>query len=1124
MKPIIRNIFTQEIITFTALTALSALIWFAGPYLLIADHYPLLGPEKRFGIIMVLFLGWLLLSLVFSTPTHNKISAFMTPETTKKLTALTRRFQGAIDFFKKTTINKNGVDVNLSHLPWYLLIGPKNSGKTTLLANSNINFILSKHFSQEVLKAIPSSEFCDWWATRDLVLVDIPSTYIQSKEKSNKTSPRGSLHNILWYNLLNLIFTHRKTSALNGIVIALNLPELLQQNNSQQRSILSDIKLRITEIREKFHKNLPCYFIITKCDLLPGFIEFFSESSSDELAQLWGVTLPALRANEKLSDVLTHRFNALINRLNKQLIWRLHQERNPQARTLIKDFPLQMERMKDLLVQFTKALGIRDLFLNGVYFTSAIQTISEDPNTQSVVTINDSNHPAIQILQQIPLLNKPYFIRQLIIQGLFHSPEPAIAPVATVSNPWHRRAIYAASISTILAAATFLGYDFRQGIQQAYAIQNNLTQYQLQMRQSNPQDDHLVKALPLLNSLKDASETSEKKLSHPTKYLAFYSTKSQQTADDIYTKALHTIVLPEIKNNFEKYLRNASDKNPTQIYAVLKAYIMLSDVNNLDINFVINTVDHLQASSLSQQMNEQLHLHLNAALTSLKTPLKIDDNIVSQSRKQLTSLNSVDLAYVILKNLSNNNLDSPIKLGTDTSVFVSKELANQIPNMFTADKFEKIISEEIPTATSEAMQGNSVLGALPATSQDAASLAEHLSTQYITNYIDIWESQLANIKLSSPKNLSELNKTLEILTSNNSPLLQMLQTIQKNTAFSVITSTSPKLQTFNALLTNASNNQNNFLYQMFLSLRELNTLVHSITATNDIGSAAFQVTKQHVQNTSPDAISHMSTLAQQIPDPMKTWLTNMSNQSWTLISQVAAHYVDIAWQKNITPIYHDQIANRFPFARNANQEVSIQDFSRFLGQQGLLASFYQNYLKPFIDDSVPTEWRWRTADHQPLPFKNEILVQLQNAAKIQRAFFPKGDNQPSIEFTLQPVSIAADTKSFNININGQQIGYDKNDAPIPQAMSWPGTNNTTHATILNFVSPANETATDTIKGDWGWFRLVEKATRNVTNRKEISLTFTVNGHIARYALFTQGHLNPFLPMNFSQMQLPDTLL
>src|SRR3990167_887916 len=457
MKPMTPTIYKKQIIPLIILITLSLAIWYIGPLLAIANHTPLIQPEKRFYIIAALFLLWLLKFILLDTaPKNAENTAAYSPETLKNLQNLQGRFQGALDFLKKTIINKHGTNLSLAKLPWYLLIGPANAGKTTLLANSNINFILSKQVKQG--SAITSSDACDWWVTRDLVMVDVPGFYFATRKKPTpKNQP--STASFLWNTLLNLIHAAPCKEQLNGIVIALHLPELMKKPTRQERSILiQDLKKQILELRAKFGPHLPFHLVITKCDLLPGFAEFFSESGGDELSQSWGITLPALQPQEKLLDVFIHRFNALIKRLNKQLIWRLHQERNSTMRPYIKDFPLHVERLKESIANILKGLLIPDLCLQGVYLTSATQINSEEATNDSPNIVNGLTHQAMQIMRAPLMPNRVYFIKQLILQNILYSVDYRLATHKDYS--WQDRTIYVTSISVIIAAALLLGHDF----------------------------------------------------------------------------------------------------------------------------------------------------------------------------------------------------------------------------------------------------------------------------------------------------------------------------------------------------------------------------------------------------------------------------------------------------------------------------------------------------------------------------------------------------------------------------------------------------------------------------------------------------------------------------------------
>jgi type VI secretion system protein ImpL len=1118
MKQTIVNTCKKQFIPLVLLLCSAILIWINGPILKIGHSTPLLDPMKRLYTIILVILAWLL-KFIFIDNAPKKTSALekpTSPEAQKKLQHLQGRFYGAIEFLKKTIIDKQGKNLNLSRLPWYLFIGPTGSGKTTLLANSNINFILSKQFKVESTKNMTPSDNCDWWITRDVVLIDVPGSYLTTKTKD---APQSAIYHYLWRQLLSLIKKCHGKDQLQGIVIALHLPEIIKQERSQKNQIIYDIKKRIMELTDQFGKQLPIHLIITKCDLLPGFTEFFGECSSDEINQTWGITLDG--STDSVIDTFNQRFNALIKRVNKQLIWRLHQERNPNARPYIKDFPLHLERLKETITQLLKALMLPNLPLQGVFLTSSSQEYADEETSYVAATGAPAhfNTQALQIMSAPPMPARSYFVRQLILNTLFKTPNQTESAAPTAN--WKRRIVYATSASAIITATFFLGHDFQLSIQQAYSIQNDLNNYQLSIQQANQATDRLANALPLLNALQHAANHSADKLS-----LAYYSNKSKQTASRVYQQTLQKIVLPEIKSFFEKYLQTANTQNPENVYGTLKAYLMLSDKEHFQGDYIAKALQQVMPTAAKQTTIAALIPHIQAALNNAKAPLKLDENLITETRKALTNLPSAELGFVILKNMSNNNMDSAISLGTHSSnppIFLTKSVETIVPTMYTAQNFQSIMADEAHTAATEATQGNWVLGInLIVTSQATINaLAAQLRTQYIANYVDIWESLLANLQLATPQNLVEMNNLLGTLTSSNSPLLQLLNTVKENTSFTPILTASPKLQSLSVLLVDTDNHETSALYQIFTNLQKLHAYLNTITDTNDSSKATFAASAERMQNAAPNPLTQIQTIAEQSPEPMKSWLIAISQQTWHFMLQDSAQYIENAWQKEIMPTYHAEIANRYPFNQTATEEVALSQFTAFLGQQGLVANFYQHYFKPFINE-IDSGWQWRVVDNQKIPFSDNTITQLSHAASLQRVFFPNGDNKLYVQFALQPISIDPNTKTFALNINGQQLSYQQSSPPASRMLSWPGSN-TTHATSYNFTAPNNLPVSDTIKGDWSWFRLVTNTTKSINSRKEIVLTFNNGGHVAKYLLFTQGHMNPFLPLNLARLALPDQL-
>src|SRR3990167_8462088 len=271
------NIYLKSALTLSLISLLAASIYWGGAYVSWGEYSFLAQPEKRVYVIIVLYLLWLLKLLVIDLDAPNPFQYRDLP-TRKKLEELQQRFNGALRFLKITKTTKQNKLQPLNQLPWYLLIGPQNAGKTTMLANSGVNFILQRQFSNQPGKELRISENCDWWVTRDSSIIDVPGKYLSLPAK--KQGPQKTYF-ILWKFFLRLIKKNRGKNGLDGIIIALPLPELMKQNDSKNYQLmLKELLKSLHDLSTVFSTPLPCKIVITECDLLPGFKEFFAESST----------------------------------------------------------------------------------------------------------------------------------------------------------------------------------------------------------------------------------------------------------------------------------------------------------------------------------------------------------------------------------------------------------------------------------------------------------------------------------------------------------------------------------------------------------------------------------------------------------------------------------------------------------------------------------------------------------------------------------------------------------------------------------------------------------------------------------------------------------------------------
>jgi type VI protein secretion system component VasK len=278
---------------------------------------------------------------------------------------------------------------------------------------------------------------------------------------------------------------------------------------------------------------------------------------------------------------------------------------------------------------------------------------------------------------------------------------------------------YATSIFVIGLAAFVLGKDFEHGIKKTYSMQNDITNYQLAIRQFNNPEEHLAKTLGLLDALQQSVEKTQFKFDLPH-LLSFYSFKSQEKAAQAYHQALRVILLPEVKTYLENYLKMPTNKNIDASYAALKAYLMLSDESHLQPQFIANTLQNITPNFIGANEAEKLSAHIKEAFSNNPQALLLNTELIQKTRSSLAALPSLQLGFVLLKNNGNNNKKVTIDLGiagAGNGTFASRNVSNQISTMYTGHAFPRILSQEIPVATHEALSGNWVLGNLDSTSK-----------------------------------------------------------------------------------------------------------------------------------------------------------------------------------------------------------------------------------------------------------------------------------------------------------------------------------------------------------------------------------------------------------------------
>lgn len=250
-------------------------------------------------------------------------------------------------------------------LPWYLVLGRADAGKSTLIRNSGLQ--LPGRGPGEI-KGIGSSRNCEWWFTNQAVILETHHRFADIERA--QTSERD------WATFLDLLGKHRPRRALNGVIVTISAEDLIHHGSERLDEQARLLRKRLDELIHRLRLVCPIYLVVTKADLLHGFGEFFQDLEGPARNQIWGATFSAEQAAQAPADkVFEQEFHQLYRALLKRRLPRLVREQQQAAKAGIYLFPLEFHTLRDRLQRVVKILAETDAYgytplLRGFYLTS----------------------------------------------------------------------------------------------------------------------------------------------------------------------------------------------------------------------------------------------------------------------------------------------------------------------------------------------------------------------------------------------------------------------------------------------------------------------------------------------------------------------------------------------------------------------------------------------------------------------------------------------------------------------------------------------------------------------------------------------------------------------------------
>lgn len=767
---------------------------------------------------------------------QDNLSEYTQSKNKDELTLINQQIKESIQLIRKSKLGDKRGSAALYELPWYMVIGNPAAGKSSAIYHSGLKFPFEESHQKMVSAGLSGTRNCDWFFSTEGVLLDTAGRYSVYKEDQPE-----------WLGFLGLLKKNRSKAPINGLIVVVSTAELVSQSPDKTLSLAKNLRSRIQEITERLEIFAPVYVVFSKFDLIAGFTTFFESCEDNELDQVWGATLAYETASsQNASELFEEHYCILYDGLKSMSTTHLSRRHAQNVSPSVMTFPLEFKSLKPILKAFISTLFEENPYqfkpvFRGFYFTSALQEgLVESPMTQQIAqefnlnkVVEDDQNP--QKSMRIASKNQRYFLKALFSQVILKDKNLVKQHI----NPLTKRKRYLGFILVLFLVSICLSlwlWSYRNNQQLILDVQADLNKV-VQMESTAGQDLTMqFNALLILQQrLQQLDEFDQKR---PLKFSfgLYQGNQLRQRLKVEYLKGIQQIVLLPAQQNMAEYLKRVnshedilkanhrnvqiqqmsedktrqylepSDSNPQDAYNALKAYLMLSNRQYIEVGHLKDQVTRFwrpwlatkPSQSSSAETTQKAEQILSYALTlsndELFPALQANPQLVDQSRQVLLSvirgMPARDRVYNEIKMRA--AVRFPVitvgQLVGDTHK--STVLGGYaLPGMFSQKAWDEYVANAIEEAANHPMDTKDWV--LNSTQSDDLSFSgspdqirQQLTQLYKQEYILQWKKFLSSIHYAKAANFVEELKLIDRLGEpQNSPVRTLMERVAKETSW-----------------------------------------------------------------------------------------------------------------------------------------------------------------------------------------------------------------------------------------------------------------------------------------------------------------------------------------------------
>lgn len=1098
-----------------------------------------------------------------------------------ELTEIGARLKTALHTLRKSKTGGWFGKRHLYQLPWYIMIGPPGAGKTTAIVNSGLRFPLADSIGKEAIGGVGGTRNCDWWFTNDAVLLDTAGRYTtqDSNASSDSRAWTGFLEMLKKHrsrqpingamvaiSLSDLSEMDEATAATHAQAIRVRLQELRDRLGVSFPVYVILTKADLVAGFQEFFDGLgskereQVWGITLPMDA--------DKAAATPVAETFGAEFDKLVA--RISDHSLERMQSETDFQRRTLIAGF-----PAQMTSLRHVAEQF-----LGEIFQESRYSDPLLLRGVYFTSGTQ--EGMPIDRLMAGMSRNFGIGRQAIGTGQGQGRSYFLTRLLTDVIFGEAGLVSRDDAVERRTrWVTRGATATGVAAFGLVVGVLVNSFVGNRSLIAQTSTELATFQIltaEIPESPIADQDLAPVVPALNILRDLPGNPAATDPEPPRALTYglyqgdvIGTETAQT----YRAALNTLMLPRLLVRLEDVMQsNLNDS--AFLFEAFKTYMMLGLQVPIDGDHVQTWMADDWANLFPGQPTLQADLqgHLADLLGQPMQEIALNGPLVAQVQAILSETPISERVYVSIVTSLEAQALAPFRItevgGPAASrVLVrpsGRPLSSGIEGVYTRNGFFDFFLPQILVAAERIQRDSLILGPggqIEDSPQALALISRDVLALYETDFVARYDELLADIDILPMSSLGQATDVINILSSPVSPLRNLLEGVTEQTRLTVLPSVdavtgvaAEQAQEFaiDELVGSISLDAEDFFNAVRGTLEqipddepvapgqfvedrfqdihrltdrtegpsELDRIIQLMTDVYDelnrlsLGQNLSTALLGGTQN----APARLQSEIGRMPAPMERWATQVVQASAGAAIGGARSEINASWQSEVLPFCTRAIDGRYPFDRQAQADVTLQDFGRLFGPSGLMETFFDENLARFVDTSQDP-WQVRRVNGIDVGISNAVVQQFQRADDIKNSFFV-APGLPDVTLDIIPSALDPGVEQVTLETGGQTVSY-AHGPPQASALRWPGEQGA--RTRVAFTPVRSDLRNDiTPEGPWAFFRLLDAAEVRRTNVSDRSrVVFNVGGRIAIFQLRAGSVLNPFTLDAFNTFSCPASL-